>query len=272
MKLKYDNYIFDLYGTLIDIHTDESSPKFWKKITEFYSCYGADYSPEQLQQTYFDLVRQQEHELAYKLAISFPEIELERVFVKLLLKAPSHHDTYSSVYQMNEEELVHSQWVQDLSNMFRILSRDRLKVYPGVIDTLKTIQKEGGRIFLLSNAQGLFTRPELEITGLAGYFDDIYISSENQMKKPQPQFMKKLLDEQQITASSAVMIGNDFQSDIGIAAACKVDSIFLNTDGLSQLEMRARLSRVTDDYYKGYKPEIVMSGDIREILDICTDN
>jgi putative hydrolase of the HAD superfamily len=92
------------------------------------------------------------------------------------------------------------------------------------------------------------------------------------MKKPQPQFMKKLLDEQQITASSAVMIGNDFQSDIGIAAACKVDSIFLNTDGLSQLEMRARLSRVTDDYYKGYKPEIVISGDIREILDICTDN
>lgn len=270
MKLKYDNFIFDLYGTLIDIHTDESKPKFWKKIADFYSCYGADYTPDQLQQTYFDLVRQQEHELSYKLAISFPEIELGSVFAKLLLMAPKRHETCSPICRMNEEELVHSQWVSDLSNMFRVLSRDRLKVYPGVIDTLKTIQKEGGKVFLLSNAQGLFTRPELEITGLFEYFDAIYISSENQMKKPQPQFMKRLLDEQKITASGSVMIGNDFQSDIGVAAACKVDSIFLNTDGLSKLEMQARLSRVTDGYYKGYKPEIVESGDITRILDICT--
>ena len=27
----YENYIFDLYGTLIDIHTDESSKNFFKK-------------------------------------------------------------------------------------------------------------------------------------------------------------------------------------------------------------------------------------------------
>ena len=84
--------------------------------------------------------------------------------------------------------------------------------------------------------------------------------------------MKKLLDEHKLTATSCVMIGNEIQSDIGIAAACKVDSIFLNTDNLSAIEMRARLSRVIDGYFKGYKPEIVVSGDIREILDICVAN
>ena len=26
------NVLFDLYGTLIDIHTDESKEKFWKKL------------------------------------------------------------------------------------------------------------------------------------------------------------------------------------------------------------------------------------------------
>ena len=56
MNLKYDNFIFDLYGTLVDIHTDENKPEFWKKIAGFYSCYGADYTPEQLQQKYFDFV------------------------------------------------------------------------------------------------------------------------------------------------------------------------------------------------------------------------
>ena len=32
MSLKYENYIFDLYGTLIDIRTDENKPEFWEKI------------------------------------------------------------------------------------------------------------------------------------------------------------------------------------------------------------------------------------------------
>lgn len=269
MNFKYNNFIFDLYGTLVDIHTDESKPKFWKKISEFYACFGADYTPDQMQQKYFDLVMQQEHELAFKLAINYPEIEIQRVFAKLLLEAPAHHKTDSAVALMSEEELVCSEWVKDLSNLFRTISRDKLSLYPGVAETLQTIKDNGGKIFLLSNAQGLFTRPELEITGLTDYFDAIYISSENQMKKPQPQFMQKLLDEQKISASESVMIGNEIQSDIGIAAACKVDSIFLNTDNLSAIERRARLSRVIDGYFKGYKPEMVVSGDIREILDIC---
>lgn len=28
----YENYIFDLYGTLIDIHTDESSKNFLRSM------------------------------------------------------------------------------------------------------------------------------------------------------------------------------------------------------------------------------------------------
>jgi putative hydrolase of the HAD superfamily len=28
----YKNIIFDLYGTLVDIHTDEQNPKFWQKF------------------------------------------------------------------------------------------------------------------------------------------------------------------------------------------------------------------------------------------------
>ena len=272
MNLKYENFIFDLYGTLVDIHTDESRPEFWRVIADFYSCYGADYTPDNLQQKYYDLVMEEEHELSFKLAINFPEIQIQKVFARLLLMAPSHHKTDSQIALMNEDELINSMWMRDLSNIFRTVSRDRLRLYNGVRQTLDIIKENGGRIFLLSNAQSLFTRPELEITGLSGYFDAIYISSEAHMKKPQPQFMKKLLDEQKIDASSCVMIGNEIQSDIGIAAACKVDSIFLNTDKLSAIERRARLSRTIDEHFKGYKPEMVVSGDIREIIDICTAN
>ena len=28
----YDNYVFDLYGTLVDIHTEENDAKVWEKL------------------------------------------------------------------------------------------------------------------------------------------------------------------------------------------------------------------------------------------------
>ena len=52
----YSNYIFDLYGTLIDINTDESSNEFWYKLSLFYSFKGAVYIAEELKTTYENMV------------------------------------------------------------------------------------------------------------------------------------------------------------------------------------------------------------------------
>ena len=38
--MKYKNYIFDLYGTLIDINTNEWSAQLWKKMAILYGYYG----------------------------------------------------------------------------------------------------------------------------------------------------------------------------------------------------------------------------------------
>jgi len=35
MNLQYDNYVFDVYGTLIDLETDEVSPRTWKKWMKY---------------------------------------------------------------------------------------------------------------------------------------------------------------------------------------------------------------------------------------------
>lgn len=39
----YKNYVFDLYGTLVDINTNENNINLWKKMQEFYAFYGAVY-------------------------------------------------------------------------------------------------------------------------------------------------------------------------------------------------------------------------------------
>ena len=55
MKL-YQNYIFDLYGTLVDIRTDEKQQMLWHKMSLFYGYYGAVYSADELQALYNKLV------------------------------------------------------------------------------------------------------------------------------------------------------------------------------------------------------------------------
>ena len=97
LPLTYDNYIFDLYGTLVDIHTDESDTAIWEKLAMFYGYYGALYEAKELKERYETLVKSSEAELKKKIeksdadaqfAISYaheasPEIHIEDVFEKL---------------------------------------------------------------------------------------------------------------------------------------------------------------------------------------------
>ena len=59
----YDNYVFDLYGTLVDIHTEENDAKVWEKLSLFYGFYGALYDPQELQESYLALIQSKETDL-----------------------------------------------------------------------------------------------------------------------------------------------------------------------------------------------------------------
>ena len=50
--MRYKNYIFDLYGTLVDINTDEWSAQLWKKMAILYGYYGAAYTFKELGKAY----------------------------------------------------------------------------------------------------------------------------------------------------------------------------------------------------------------------------
>ena len=42
--MRYTDLIFDLYGTLVDIHTEETET-VWEKTSILFGFYGADYTP-----------------------------------------------------------------------------------------------------------------------------------------------------------------------------------------------------------------------------------
>ena len=208
----YKNYIFDLYGTLVDIHTEERIPELWKKLSFFYGFYGAVYQPEELQESYLALVAQEENSYAHE---AYPEIELEYVFQKLFEKKGVKADMELSVHA---------------GQFFRILSTEYVKVYEGTKEMLENLHKKGKKVYLLSNAQEIFTSYELRFLGLTDYFDDIFISSSCQCKKPDTKFYQMLMDKHNLKIEECLMIGNDNTTDIAGAKELGMDSLYIHSN------------------------------------------
>ncbi len=253
----YKNYIFDFYGTLVYIHTDEQKAELWQKMAALYSCYGADYTPAELQEAYQRICHEEEEKLQIRTGYTWPEINLEEVFLRLRREAPRTHKTAKRMTGLSE-------WTYAIASAFRCISRESFGIYENTMDTLTKLKEQGCGIYLLSNAQALFTRPEMETAGLSGMFDGIYLSSDHEVRKPDPVFMRKLLERYQLDPAECVMVGNDFEADIRTAMDAGMDSVFLNTYHYLPAEAERRFSEIRMN--SSYRCRMILSGDIGELL------
>lgn len=215
--MKFKNYIFDLYGTLVDIHTEEDAALLWEKMTFLYGFYGAAYTPEELKKRFREMVAGKEadtHE-------AFPEIRIEEVFEALFTEKGVNAGRELSVHA---------------GQFFRILSMEYVKCYEGAKELLKGLRDAGGNVYLLSNAQGIFTEYELRLLGLTPYFDDIFISSEYGVKKPEAKFFELLLKKHGLNPAESIMIGNDMRSDIGGAKKVGISTFYIHSNISPELQ------------------------------------
>lgn len=222
---KYEAFVFDLYGTLADIRTNESKPGLWRKLSELYSSLGAHYSPTELKKNYFLMVRQSAEQVQAEGVRNYGESFLGEADLTTVFQTLFHE---KSVPCSREQAKL-------IANFFRMLSREKLKVYDGVKETLGRLRETGKRVFLLSNAQSDFTRPEIELLGLADCFDGILISSEEGCRKPSPVFFRRLTERYGLTPEKCLMMGNDVNTDIKGAVAVGMDTLYIHTETSPQL-------------------------------------
>lgn len=210
----YEAILFDLYGTLLDIHTDEDSEILWEKMRLFYASKGATYTAESLKEGYHALVAEKTEKLSAKGYIH-PECDVKKVFKKL----------YS-----NQNIDVKMEEVKETARLFRWLSLDYVKPYDHAIELLNFLKEQNKKIILVSNAQSVFTVPELKATGLYEYFDAIYISSDHKISKPNPKYLEKVIKEQKLTKETCLFVGNDHRTDVQIANEIGIDAAYLHTN------------------------------------------
>lgn len=222
LPLDFDNYVFDLYGTLVDIHTDENQPGVWEKLALFYGYYGASYEPEELHRRYRALVGTMERELKEDLQEdprydheASPEIEITQVFRTLFQEKG---------VEAAETLAVHA------GQFFRVLATEYVRCYPGTAEMLAALKKAGKKIYLLSNAQRIFTEYEIRTLDILKYFDDVLISSDHRVKKPDERFFQVLLERHPMEKERTLFIGNDSRTDICGAKNVGLHTYYVNSN------------------------------------------
>lgn len=212
--MKYTDLIFDLYGTLVDIHTDENDA-VWEKIALHFGFYGARYTGAELRSAFRGAMAEREAAAGQSYEC-FPDIPFEQVMAQLF-RAKGVKEGADTL-GVNAAQL------------FRISSMDYIRLYPGVPDALKTLREKGFRLWLLTNAQRVFTAFELRHLRLEEAFDGIYISSDYRCRKPDGRFFRALLEGEKLEPTRCLMIGNDRNTDIAGAKAAGLDTLYMHTN------------------------------------------
>lgn len=207
---------FDLYGTLIRIHTQEDDlTRVWKPLSYLYGYHGAAYTPRTLRAAYRREIQKRETAAGTPWA----EVDLAEVFAAL--------------YRAKGVENPSPETVRVTGMMLRACSTRVSELYPGAAQLLDALRGAGKKVLLLSNAQRLFTEPEMKRLGLWERFDEIFISSDHGIKKPDPDYFRLALQAAGVPAQNCLMVGNSPRDDMAPARALGIRTCFLNTDGVT---------------------------------------
>ncbi len=205
------NFIFDLYGTLVDIKTDENSPEFWRGVAKLVNdnTSGNCIDEHIAQEMYLYLCYVESKKVGED-----GELDLLEVFKKYLAEFGVGEDRLSA---------------QDFATKFRELSIIKLQLFQLVKSMLLALKEEGCGVYLLSNAQACFTMQELKDLGIIDLFDGIIISSNVGVKKPSPRIFSLALQQFDLSTHNTYFVGNDLHDDVYGASCVGLKTIYIKT-------------------------------------------
>ena len=278
---EFANYVFDFYGTLVDVHTDENKPETWRFMADLYGAWGCVCGGEELRRAFWRIDAEERAAARRRTGLENAEIRIERVFLRLLMEAESRPcgmpiggrgvGEWRKRYARGPERVLGAlesgDWVAAVANGFRIHTRDWLRPYPDTRPVLEELVRRGKRIYLLTNAQGVFTRPEIAATGLDAFFPAPRISSEAGVMKPQGEFLGALLREEGLEAGETAFVGNEMRSDMALALRCGVQGIYLNTAGAALETVQSEAERTAREVGRGGAGGVWVAGRLGELVE-----
>ncbi|MBN2130228.1 MAG: HAD family hydrolase [Sedimentisphaerales bacterium] len=156
----------------------------------------------------------------------------------------------------------------ELAETFPAHRRELHVVYDDVRATLEYFGLSH-RLGLLTNGAPDLQREKIEGAGLARYFDDIVISGDVGVGKPNPRIYEIMLSRLKAKPHETVMIGNSLTSDVAGPQAVGIKAVWLNRAGdvcrdgvVPDLEVPnlSELRRAVDESRRGESTDYELDG------------
>jgi len=165
---------------------------------------------------------------------------------ELLLREIFHHEDWTNMDAgiMSEQEMYDEavkripEHLHQTAHNLIFDWNDPIIPVKGMEDFVRECKEKGYGIYLLSNAQTSFTYPEMKALGITEYFDDIFFSSDLEVKKPSERFYEALFEKHGLKKTESVMIGNDRFADVQGALDFGIEAIYLHTEQSTSFEGR----------------------------------
>jgi putative hydrolase of the HAD superfamily len=221
--------VFDLYGTLADVVTDEASSIRWQSLAAELRQSGVV-----VDEAGIDLHKRYEDLCATAAAAGRSGRMLPWVFRQILLEAGADGS---------------QDQVTSFARKFRHATTEKLALReyaPQLIAELKLCRI---RIGLLSNTEAILTRFDLERLRLDGSFDAVVLSSEVGTEKPGTDIYGAALDRLGTGPEESIMVGDNWSTDIEGALLIGMRALYLdhNVAGGSMTRVANRVISVHPD-------------------------
>ena len=188
--------IFDFHGTLVDAHDPAEWVAAGQRLLVERGIRGPHRDADQVQRLAQHLDEIWVHAATVD-PTSARDLSLERhreVFAQAAALFPgAHPDLIDALYAA-----MPGQWVP----------------YDDAVPVLRALKDRGVRVVLLSNI-GIDVRDHLRATGLADVLDDVVLSYEVGLVKPDPGIFARALDRLGRPAAQTLMVGDSASADVG---------------------------------------------------------
>ncbi|WP_370572498.1 HAD family hydrolase [Methanomethylovorans sp.] len=187
--------IFDCYGTLIDIDTDENDYYTYDTVSKWLKYKGVKIDPDSLKSEYNSKIRDKMEASKEQ----HPDIRVEEIFADICGE--------NAIWKSDTMYLG-----IETSKVFRSASLRRLHPFRESIAILN--KYDNVPKCLVSNGQRVFSEKELRFLGLYEFFDHVIFSSDLRYKKPDPRIFKIALDRLNLKPGEVLSIGDTVENDI----------------------------------------------------------
>ena len=124
---------------------------------------------------------------------------------------------------------------QEINRHYLGCMSNQTVLFPGTINVLDYLKEKGYQMFIITNGFKEVQYTKLVNSGIASYFNRVFVSEEIQVSKPHRPIFEHALKSSNASKKKSLMIGDSWEIDISGALNFGIDQIMILNNGQNRV-------------------------------------